>query len=59
MTEVDYQCFRKGTTRMPQKILKQLLQTAGQGQGTGAALCVTPLDKKHNLKELSMLRCNF
>ena len=30
MTEVDSQCLRKGTTRMPQKILKQLLQTAGQ-----------------------------
>ena len=43
MTEVDSQCLRKGTTRMPQKILKQLLQTARQGNGTGAALCVYPL----------------
>ena len=33
MTEVDSQCLRKGTTRMPQKILKQLLQTAGQHLG--------------------------
>ena len=33
MTEVDSQCLRKGTTRMPQKILKLLLQTAGQHLG--------------------------
>ena len=45
MTEVDSQCLRKGTTRMPQKILKQLLQTERQGNGTGAALCVYPLTK--------------
>ena len=43
MTEVDSQCLRKGTTRMPQKILKQLLQKERQGNGTGAALCVYPL----------------
>ena len=41
MTEVDCQFLRKGTTRMPQK---QLLQTEGQGNGTGAVLCVYPLD---------------
>ena len=43
MTEVDSQCLRKGTTRMPQKILKQLLQTERQGNGIGEALCVYPL----------------
>ena len=43
MTEVDSKCLRKGTTRMPQKILMQLLQTERQGNGTGAALCVYPL----------------
>ena len=43
MTEVDSQCLRRGTTRMPHEILKQLLQTEKQGNGTGAALCVYPL----------------
>ena len=43
MTEVDSQCLRRGTTRMPHEILKQLLQTERQGNGTGAALCVYPL----------------
>ena len=28
---------------MPHEILKQLLQTEKQGNGTGAALCVYPL----------------
>ena len=43
MTEVDSQCLRRGTTRMPHEILKQLLQTEREGNGTGAALCVYPL----------------
>ena len=43
MTEVDSQCLRRGTTRMPHEILKQLLQTEREGNGTGADLCVYPL----------------
>ena len=43
MTEVDYQCLRKGTTRMPQKNLKQLLQTAGQHLGVlRGSVCLPP-----------------
>ena len=43
MTEVDYQCLCKGTTRMPQKILKQLLQTAGQHLGVLRSSVCLPL----------------
>ena len=31
---------------MPHEILKQLLQTEKQGNGTGAALCVYPLKRE-------------
>ena len=36
---------------MPHEILKQLLQTEKQGNGTGAALCVYPL----KIQDISIL----
>ena len=51
MTEVDSQCLRRGTTRMPHEILKQLLQTEKEGNGTGAALCVYPLGQINILRK--------
>ena len=56
MTEVDSQCLRKGTTRMPQKILKQLLQTAGQHLGVLRGSVCLPLDKNGFLARASSAR---